>query len=93
MTLLKRKEVAAILGIRPQTLAKWAMTGKNLSVVRLGSRTVRYSRSEIDAFIERRTATLSRDNGNFNTEVETYTERCTATGDKITLNKKEYNDE
>jgi len=51
--LLKRKDAAALLGLEPQTLAKWAMTGKNLSVIRLGNRSVRYSRTDIEAFIQR----------------------------------------
>jgi len=55
--LCTRKEAADLLGLAPQTLAKWAMTGKNLPVIRLGNRTVRYSRTEIDAFIKRSTIT------------------------------------
>lgn len=62
--LLTRKDAAALLGLAPQTLAKWSMTGKNLSVIRLSERCVRYSRTEIDAFIERCTATGSSLNDN-----------------------------
>ena len=56
MSLLNRKEAAATLGLSPQTLAKWAMTGRNLSVIRLGNRAVRYSSQEIERFIKNCTA-------------------------------------
>jgi predicted DNA-binding transcriptional regulator AlpA len=52
-TLCSRREAAALLGLKPQTLAKWAMTGKNLSVVRLGNRSTRYSLEEIEEFVRR----------------------------------------
>lgn len=57
--LCTRKEAATILGLEPQTLAKWAMTGKNLPVVRLGNRTIRYFYNDIEAFIARSTAQCS----------------------------------
>ena len=40
-----------MLGLAPQTLAKWAMTGKNLSVVKLGNRTARYLLTDVMSFI------------------------------------------
>jgi len=40
-----------MLGLAPQTLAKWAMTGKNLPVVKLGNRTARYLLSDVISFI------------------------------------------
>lgn len=50
--LVCREEAAAILGIRPNTLACWASNGRyNLPYVRVGSR-VMYRRSDIEAFIE-----------------------------------------
>ena len=51
--LLTRKQAAGRLGLKPQTLAEWAMSGKNLPLVKLGKRAVRYRRSDVDAFIER----------------------------------------
>ena len=59
--LLTRREVAALLGLAPQTLAKWAMTGKNLSVIKLGPRTARYLFDDVISFIS-----LSTTNGRRN---------------------------
>jgi hypothetical protein len=50
-TLLTRREAAEMLGLAPQTLAVWAMTGKNLPVVKLGNRTTRYLLTDIMSFI------------------------------------------
>ncbi len=51
-SLVSREQAAAILGIRPNTLACWASNGRyNLPFVRVGSR-VMYRRSDIEAFIE-----------------------------------------
>jgi hypothetical protein len=44
-----------MLGLAPQTLAKWAMTGKNLPVVKLGNRTTRYLYTDIMSFISNST--------------------------------------
>jgi predicted DNA-binding transcriptional regulator AlpA len=66
VVLCTRREAADLLGLAPQTLAKWAMTGKNLPVVRLGKRTVRYSRIEIEAFIKRSTVTSGGIHSNHN---------------------------
>ena len=52
--IITRKEAAEILGLSPQTLAKWAMTGKNLPVIKLGNRTVRYLYADVMSFIESR---------------------------------------
>jgi len=66
MKLIKRKEAAALLGLSPQTLAKWAMTGRNLSVIRIGNRAVRYSHNEIEEFIKSCTATNNGTNNQLN---------------------------
>jgi predicted DNA-binding transcriptional regulator AlpA len=50
--LVSRQTAARMLGLAPQTLAKWSMTGKNLPVIRIGSRTVRYSYADVLAFIQ-----------------------------------------
>ena len=55
ISLLTRKQTAELLGLKPQTLAKWSMTGKNLPVIRLGNRSTRYAYADVIAFIERST--------------------------------------
>ncbi len=52
--LLTRAEAAEMLGLKPQTLAVWALTGRFLPVVKLG-RAVRYKRSDVEQFIEQQT--------------------------------------
>ena len=52
--LMTRQEAAAFLGLRPQTLATWAMTGKHLPLVKLG-KSVRYKLCDVQAFIEKQT--------------------------------------
>jgi excisionase family DNA binding protein len=53
--LLTRTEAADLLGVKPQTLAVWATHGRyGLPVVKVG-RSVRYRRSDIEAWLERRT--------------------------------------
>lgn len=55
--MLTEAEAAEVLGIRPQTLTAWRTLGRyNLPFAKIG-RTVRYRRSDLEAFIERRTAT------------------------------------
>lgn len=55
--LLTRAEAGAYLGIRPQTLSLWASVGRyDLPYIRVG-RCVRYRRSDLDAFLARRTIT------------------------------------
>jgi excisionase family DNA binding protein len=50
---LTRQEAATMLGLRPQTLAVWAMTGRNLPYVKLGGKVVRYRREDVEAFIDK----------------------------------------
>ena len=55
--LLTREEAASYLGCRPQTLAVWATTGRyELRFLKVG-RLVKYRRSDLDAFLERRSVT------------------------------------
>jgi excisionase family DNA binding protein len=55
--LLTRAEAAAYLGLKEQTLAVWASAGRYaLPYVRCG-RLVRYRRSDLDAWLARRTRT------------------------------------
>lgn len=62
--LLTRKEAAYLLRLRPNTLAVWAVTrrfDKDLPIIRFGRNLVRYRRSDILSFIERRAGALSSD--------------------------------
>ena len=55
--LLTREQAAEYLGIRPQTLAVWATSGRyGLPFIRVGRR-VRYRRADLDRFLESRTIT------------------------------------
>lgn len=57
--LLTREQAAEYLGVRPQTLALWATTGRYaLPMVKMG-RSVRYRISDLEAFIASRTVTSS----------------------------------
>jgi excisionase family DNA binding protein len=48
--LLSEKEVAILLGVKPQTLAIWRMKQEKLPFVRIG-RLVKYQRSAIERFM------------------------------------------
>lgn len=55
-TLLSAAQVAMLLGISPQTLAVWRMTGKyGLSYLKIGGR-VRYSKDEVERWLKQRTS-------------------------------------
>ncbi len=57
--LLKEAEAAEVLGIQPQTLSAWRCRGVNsLPFVKVG-RAVRYRRSDLEAWMESRTATCA----------------------------------
>ena len=57
--LLTRNQAAEYLGIRPQTLAVWALTGRyGLPMTKIG-RSVRYRQSDLESFIQRRTVGTS----------------------------------
>ncbi|MBE3098078.1 MAG: helix-turn-helix domain-containing protein [Planctomycetes bacterium] len=59
--LLNRKEAAAYLGIRPQTLACWASTRRyGLRYIKIG-RCVRYRKAHLDRFLEARTVGAAAD--------------------------------
>ena len=53
--LITRQEAAALLRVRSGTLAIWAMTRKHLPYVKLGHKTIRYRKSDVEALIERST--------------------------------------
>jgi hypothetical protein len=51
--LITRNQAAIALSLKPQTLAKWSLTGKVLPVVRFpGVRTVRYRLSDVQRLID-----------------------------------------
>ena len=53
--LLSRQEAAVYLGVTERTLAVWKCTGRyNLPCVKIG-RLAKYRKSDLDAFIARRT--------------------------------------
>ena len=53
--LLSREEAAELLGVKPQTLAKWVCDGNyDLPVVKVG-RLAKYRLVDLDAFISRNT--------------------------------------
>ncbi len=52
--LLTRADAANFLGLKPQTLAKWAMTGEHLPYVKVG-RMARYRLSDLQEYLNRRT--------------------------------------
>jgi excisionase family DNA binding protein len=53
--LLTRIQAAEYIGVKPQTLAIWATTGRyNLPMIKVG-RLAKYRRSDLDKFLERRT--------------------------------------
>lgn len=52
--MLNREGAAAYIGVRPQTLAVWALTGRySLPMHKIG-RCVRYKRSDLDKWLESR---------------------------------------
>lgn len=54
-TLFDRTRAAEYIGVRPQTLAVWAITGRyGLPMIKVG-RAVRYRRSDLDKWLESRT--------------------------------------
>jgi excisionase family DNA binding protein len=56
--LLTREETANLLTLKVTTLAAWATKGwyaSELPVVRIGNRTVRYRREDVERFIANRT--------------------------------------
>lgn len=53
--LLSRKQAADFLGLKPQTLAKWATTGQyGLPFVKVG-RAVRYRQEDLERWLDERT--------------------------------------
>jgi len=60
ISLLSRRDAAQRVGLAPATLAKLAVFGGGPPMVKLG-RSVRYRVADLEAWIERRTATSTTD--------------------------------
>ncbi|MBC7857105.1 MAG: helix-turn-helix domain-containing protein [Pirellulaceae bacterium] len=57
--LLSREEAAELLGVKPQTLAKWVSDGNyDLPVVKVG-RLSKYRPADVEAFIDRNTVSAN----------------------------------
>lgn len=53
--MLDEREAATVLGVAPGTLSVWRSTGRyNLPFVKVGAR-VRYRRSDLEAWLDKRT--------------------------------------
>ncbi len=51
--LLNRNQTAALLGLKPQTLASWLTNHRYpLPVIKIGRNCVRYRRSDIERFLD-----------------------------------------
>ena len=50
--LLNTKEAAEYLGLSPYTLERWRYLGKGPRFIRVGSKSVRYRQTDLDAFLE-----------------------------------------
>jgi predicted DNA-binding transcriptional regulator AlpA len=57
LQLLTTKEVAAMLGVTPTTMAIWRYRGKGPTWVQLANRMVRYRSADVEAFVRERTVT------------------------------------
>jgi excisionase family DNA binding protein len=57
--LLTREQAAELLGLKPQTLALWAMRGLHLPVVKVGARAVRYRLSDLERYLQEQTVPAS----------------------------------
>jgi excisionase family DNA binding protein len=49
--LLTTKQAASYLNLHPSTLEKWRVYGGGPQAYRLGTKAIRYRRSDLDAFI------------------------------------------
>src|SRR5687768_15495479 len=50
--LLTETQASEVLGIAPQTLSNWRSIGKGPHFVRIGTRTIRYPKSALEAFAQ-----------------------------------------
>ena len=60
--LFDKKQAAAYLGIKPQTLDVWNCTKRyNLKYIKVG-RLIRYRKEDLDEFLARRTVNIEEEN-------------------------------
>jgi len=52
--LLTTDQLAALLQVEPATVVKWRGAGKGPAAIRLGHNRVRYSRKDVDAWLQER---------------------------------------
>ncbi len=52
---LTTREAAQLLGLQPCTLEKWRYEGNGPRSIKVGSRTVRYRREDLEVFVTQRT--------------------------------------
>lgn len=55
-------EAAAFLGVAPQTMAHWRVRGVGPKYIRLSKRCLRYSKVELQDWIDRRTLASTAEN-------------------------------
>ncbi len=60
---LIEQEVAPILRVSIRTLQKWRVNGKGPPFIRVSARAIRYRRSDLDGWIERRLRKSTSDTG------------------------------
>lgn len=58
--LLDTAAAAAVLGVRPQTLAEWRTNGRGPRFIRVSARRIRYRRTDLDAWLDAQTRTHTR---------------------------------
>ena len=61
--LLDTAGAAAVLGMKPGTLAEWRTIGRGPRHIRVSAKCIRYRRSDIDAWLEAQARTHTRDVG------------------------------
>lgn len=57
--LLTTKQAARLLALQPCTLEKWRHTGDGPLFLKIGLRSVRYTREDLQSFLERRRSTAN----------------------------------
>ncbi len=53
--LLRRREVAEMLGVREETLSLWSTSGRGPRCIRLTPKAIRYRQSDVERFLREKT--------------------------------------
>ena len=61
--LLTTEQAAALLGLKPRALESWRYRGCGPIYVRVSARSIRYRKSDLDAWIEEHLRTSTSDDG------------------------------